>query len=64
MLTYRVSTDTVTVAPIGNGTRWGEWYAPVPTPSGKSFFYQGTSLAHDLKTVNVELDVYKYLLLK
>ena len=60
MLTYRLSTDTVTVAPIGKGTRWNEWHAPIATPSGKSLWYQGTSLAHDLKTINHTLDMYKY----
>jgi len=60
MLTYRVSTDSVTTAPIGKGTEWGEWHAPVPTPSGKSFWYQGNSIAHNLKTVNVKLDMYKF----
>ena len=59
MFTYRISTDTVTVAPIGKGTPWSEWKAPVPTPSGKSLWYQGTSLDLDLKTVNVRLDMYK-----
>lgn len=59
MLTYKLSTDTVTTAPIGDGTPWSEWFAPMPTPSGKGWFYQGKVLDHDLKTVKVELDMAK-----
>ncbi len=59
MLTYKISTDTVTTARIGEGTRWEEWFAPMPTVTGKSWFFQGVSLDHDLKTVNVELDMKK-----
>ena len=60
MLTYKVSTDTVVTAPIGKGTRWSEWFAPTPTPSGRTWWYQGTSLMPDLQTIDVTMDMSKF----
>jgi len=57
MLSYKPSTDEVVTAPIGDGTQWNEWLAPIPSASGKSFWHQGTVIGRDLKTVNLKLDM-------
>jgi len=59
MMSYRISTDEVTVKPIGEGTKWAPWTAPTPTPSGKRFWFQGTALGLDLETVETRLDMAK-----
>lgn len=59
MLTYRISTDEVIEAPIGEGTPWQEWTAPMPGPSGKRLWFQGSVLAPDLTTVERKMDMAK-----
>ncbi|MBX2835968.1 MAG: hypothetical protein KTR35_03865 [Gammaproteobacteria bacterium] len=59
MLTYRISTDEVSVKRIGDGTPWESWLAPTPGPSGKTLFYQGTSLDPDLTNIRHKLDMAK-----
>jgi len=59
MMSYRLSTDEVVSQKIGKGTKWAEWTAPTPGPSGKRFWYQGKVLGPDLTTVEKSLDLYK-----
>ncbi len=59
MMSYRVSTKEVKTTPIGKGTKWEEWTAPLATPSGERFWFQGASLATDLKTVERRMDMHK-----
>ncbi len=59
MLSYRMSTGEVISKPIGKGTKWSEWTAPTPTPSGERFWFQGTALSNDLETVQKTMDMYK-----
>lgn len=58
-LSYRISTGEVVAMPIGKESKWSEWTAPSPAPSGERFWYQGTALSTDLKTVEKEMDLYK-----
>ncbi len=60
MLSYRVSTDEVTISPLGGGTGWSEWSAPIPAPSGDRFWFQGTTLAMDLFTMEQILDMSNF----
>jgi len=57
MLSYRVSTDEVTTAPLGTGSNWTEWSAPAASASGAGFWHQGYSIASDLKTIKHQLDL-------
>lgn len=57
MITYRISTDETTVAELGPGTKWHNWTAPTPTPSGKNFWLQGYTVEEDLKTIIVKHDM-------
>lgn len=57
MFSYTPSIGVVQSASIGMGTDWSEWTAPVPTPSGKQFWYQGYVLANDLQQVVRQLDI-------
>jgi len=57
MLSYRISTDEIKTARIGDGTRWGGFTAPSPAPSGERFWFEGTALDTDLTTVQRELDL-------
>ncbi len=59
MLTYRISTDEVTTAPIGKKTPWMPWTAPMPGPSGERLWFQGATLSTDLKTVERRMDMAK-----
>lgn len=59
MFSYRISTNEIVTQPIGKGTKWEEWTAPMPGPSGDRFWFQGVSLGQDLKTVERKLDLYK-----
>ena len=56
-LTYRVSTDEVVSTPIGEGTPWAQWNAPIPAPSGERLWFHGTALGLDLETVQHEFDM-------
>jgi len=50
MFTYRLSTDEIIKAPIGEKTtQWQEWSAPIPGPSGKQLWYQGKVIDTDLQ---------------
>ncbi len=60
MLSYRLSTDEVFTAPLGEGTNYENWTAPMPAPSGERFWQQGDSLSVDLKTVEASMDMAKY----
>jgi len=57
MLSYKPSTGKVVTAPLGSGTDWSEWLAPIPSASGKSFWHQGVVIGTDLKTKNIKLDM-------
>jgi len=57
MLSYKVSTNEVVTAPVGSGTRWNAFTAPVPSASGERFWHQGVVIGNDLTTVNYELDL-------
>ena len=58
-ISYRLSTDEVHTMPIGEGTKYNEWYAPMPAPSGERFWMQGDSLGVDLETVEATMDMAK-----
>jgi len=58
-LTWKPSTDEVHTMPIGDGTDYNEWYAPMPGPSGKRVWFQGDVLTPDLKTVERSMDMAK-----
>jgi len=60
MFSYRISTDKYNMQKIGKGTKWRPWTAPMPGPSGKRFWYQGTTLNLDMETVEIKHDMYKY----
>ena len=57
MFSFQPSTGTVTKAPIGTGTIWTEWSAPVPAPSGHGFWHQGYVIGNDLQQVVHQLDM-------
>jgi len=60
MISYRISTDEIVTQKIGiEKTDWEAWFAPIPAPSGKQFWYQGKVLDLDLKTVKVSHDMAK-----
>jgi len=59
MISYRISTDEVFTAPIGEGTDYREGTAPQPAPSGERFWMQGRSLSTDLQTVEATMDMAK-----
>ena len=60
MLSYRLSTDQIVSAPMGGGTEWSEWFAPIPSASGSSFWHQGVVIGTDLRTKNFKLDLSSY----
>ncbi len=60
MMSYRISTDEVIAKPIGEGTKWEPWTAPMPGPSGDRFWFQGATLGLDLETVERKMDMYKH----
>ena len=57
MLSFQPSTGAVTTAPIGMGTSWTEWSAPVPAPSGDMLWHQGYVIRNDLQQVVYQLDM-------
>ena len=57
MFSYRISTDKVTLQPIGKGTPWSARTAPTPTPSGQRFWYQGKTLSTDLRPLSISPDI-------
>jgi len=57
MISYRISTDELHSAPLGEGTDWEEWSAPQPAPSGERFWMQGKSLSVDLSRVEAGMDM-------
>ncbi len=59
MMSYRISTGEVVAKPIGKGTDWQEWTAPMPAPSGERFWFQGATLSQDLETVEATMDMAK-----
>ena len=59
MLSYRLSTDEIQVAPLGDGTPWDEWSAPMAAPSGKRVWLQGASVGLDLQTIETKMDMAK-----
>jgi len=59
MISYRLSTDEVFSAPLGEGTGYDEWSAPQPGPSGERFWMQGRTLSPDLKNVQATMDMAK-----
>lgn len=57
MFSFQPSTGEVVTAPIGIGTDWTNWSAPVPAPSGNRFWHQGFVIDNDLRTIVRELDM-------
>jgi len=57
MLSYRISTGQVVTAPIGDGTPWSAYFAPMPAPSGDRFWYQGAALAPNLTSIQRQMDL-------
>ncbi len=60
MMSYEVSTDTLLTQPLGEGTPYENWSAPLPLPDADGFWLQGKILEKDLKTVRTEFDMYKH----
>jgi hypothetical protein len=60
MMSYNVSTDTLLTKPMGKGTPFNNWSAPLPLPNGDGFWIQGSVLENDLSTKRTELDMYKH----
>ena len=57
MFTFQPSTEQVISAPIGMGSRWSEWSAPVPAPSGTGLWHQGYVIDNDLQKIVLQLDM-------
>jgi len=57
MFSFQPSTGTVITAPIGMGSNWTEFSAPVPAPSGNRFWHQGFVIDNDLRTTVHRLDM-------
>ncbi len=57
IFSYRVSTDEVTVQAVGEGTPWEARTAPVPTPTGQLFWFQGAVLDQELLPLSVKPDM-------
>lgn len=57
MLSYTPSTGSIVSAPIGIGSDWSEWSAPMPTPSANGFWHQGYVIDNDLQQVVHQLDM-------
>lgn len=57
MFSFQLSTGTVITAPIGMGSNWTEFSAPVPAPSGNRFWHQGFVLDVDLQKTLHQLDM-------
>ncbi len=60
MFTYRISTDETNIADIGEGTQWRAWTAPIPAPSGKRIYFQGTTLDLSLNSITHKHDMAKH----
>jgi len=56
---YKISTGETNVIDIGKGTKYKDWTAPMPGPSGDRWILQGDVLSKDLKTVEHKLDMAK-----
>jgi len=56
MLSYRLSSNTFTHAPIGQGTAWESDFAPMPAPSGDVMEMQGKVLTPQLENPLHSLD--------
>ena len=57
--TYKISTGETNVIKIGEGTKYKDWTAPMPGPSGERWMLQGDVLSKDLQTVEHKLDMAK-----
>ncbi len=57
LMSYRISTDDLTVVKAGNGNPWSNWRAPMPSPSGKSMWLQGVVVDPQLQTVTQQFDL-------
>ncbi|MBX2881011.1 MAG: hypothetical protein KTR32_13800 [Granulosicoccus sp.] len=60
MFTYRPSTDEVISQGLSESAGWEPWTAPIPGPSGKQLWLQGSVLDPDLKTVKLKHDMAKF----
>ena len=60
MFSYDVSEDKVLTKPLGDGTPYENWTAPIPLPNGDGFWLQGKVLEPDLETVRATLDMAKH----
>ncbi len=60
MMSYIVSEDKLLTKPLGEGTPYDNWSAPLPLPKGNGFWLQGDVVENDLKTVRTQLDMYKH----
>lgn len=56
MMSYRRSTNELNVTPL-TGSKWDNWTAPVPAPSGKSMWLQGDVIPTNLTKVLRTLDL-------
>ncbi len=57
MLSYKRSTNSIDAAPIGEGTLWNDWSAPVPAPSGTRYWHQGYVVDNGLQQIVHQLDM-------
>ncbi|OED41856.1 hypothetical protein AB833_08435 [Chromatiales bacterium (ex Bugula neritina AB1)] len=61
MFSYRISTGESVIEPIGDGTQWTSNTAPISTPSGTQFWYQGKTLNKKLQYQAITLDIKSYI---
>ena len=60
MISYSVGEDKVLTKPLGDGTPFDNWTAPIPLPKGDGFWMQGKVIEPDLETVRATMDMYKH----
>jgi len=59
LMSYRISTDELTVVKAGTNNDWDEWTAPMPSPTGQSMWLQGDVVNPQLNAVSQKLDLAK-----
>jgi len=57
LMSYRISTDELTVIKAGEGNEWDNWRAPMPGASGKRMWMQGDVVTPSLDAINFRLDM-------
>lgn len=57
LMSYRISTDDLTIVKAGEGNDWDQWKAPVPSPSGTSMWLHKDVIDPKFQAISHRLDM-------